>query len=191
MIFTSWLFYVLSQDRLTGHGGISSIGSGSTGGGSSPFCPHHHRYHNTTPTSSGPGNGGSSAMGTHQQDFQPPYFPPPFSPTHHHQHHQSSTATSPSVMDYLSDPYSQTLNSLQTAQVAAAHYNQLTVAAVSAGQRHDAIWRADTADSKHVVSPSQLIIFTHHFFVFGERAWNDALVLGEVSATWKWIWNQI
>lgn len=85
----------------------------------------------------------------HHQDFQPPYFPPPFPPTHHHQHHQSSTATSPSAMDYLSDPYSQTL-SLQNAQVAAAHYNQLTVAAVSAGQRHDALRRADTADSIHV-----------------------------------------
>lgn len=91
----------------------------------------------------------------HHQDFQPPYFPPPFPPTHHHQHHQSSTATSPSAMDYLSDPYSQTL-SLQNAQVAAAHYNQLTVAAVSAGQRHDALRRADTADSIHVV---RLILF--------------------------------
>ncbi|KAK7582417.1 hypothetical protein V9T40_013862 [Parthenolecanium corni] len=143
----------LALDRLTGHGGISSIGSGSTGGGSSPFSPHHHHHHhrNTTPTNSGPGSGGSGGMATHHQDFQPPYFPPPFPPTHHHQHHQSSTTTSPSAMDYLSDPYSQTLNSIQSAQVAAAHYNQLTVAAVSAGQRHDALRRADTADSIHVI----------------------------------------
>ncbi|XP_065211354.1 transcription factor AP-2-epsilon isoform X2 [Planococcus citri] len=141
-----------SWDRLTGHGGISSIGSGSTGGGSSPFSPHHHHHHhrNTTPTNSGPGSGGSAMAATHHQDFQPPYFPPPFPPSHHHQHHQSSTATSPSTMDYLSDPYSQTLNSLHQSAQVAAHYNQLTVAAVSAGQRHDALRRADTADSIHV-----------------------------------------
>jgi transcription factor AP-2 len=66
-------------------------------------------------------------------------------------------------LDYLNsvtavtDPYSQTLNSLhQTAQAAAAahHYNQLTAAAVSAGQRttttHDVL-RRDT-DALHVVS---------------------------------------
>lgn len=59
------------------------------------------------------------------------------------------------------DPYSQTLNSLhQSAQVAAAahHYNHLTVAAVSAaGQRHDALRRAENAESIHVVS-----IFIHN-----------------------------
>lgn len=161
------------QDRLAGHGGISSLGSGSNGGDSSPFSPHHHHHHhrNTTPTNNGGNTGGGSgqmvssaaAAAAHHQDFQPPYFPPPFPPTphHHHQHHQSSTATSPSAMDYLNDPYSQTLNSLhQSAQVAAAahHYNHLTVAAVSAaGQRHDALRRAENAESIHVVS-----IFIHN-----------------------------
>lgn len=163
------------QDRLTGHGGISSIGSGSTGGGSSPFSPHHHHHHhrNTTPTNSGPGSGGSATMATHHQDFQPPYFPPPFPPTHHHQHHQSSTATSPSAMDYLSDPYSQTLNSLQSAQVA-AHYNQLTVAAVSAGQRHDALRRADTADSIHVVS--RIFILFYFILIFLLKGKNRTII---------------
>ncbi|XP_050534824.1 transcription factor AP-2-epsilon isoform X3 [Daktulosphaira vitifoliae] len=151
------------EDRLAGHGAVTSIGGGGgggsgggnggggggSGGGSSPFSPHHHHHHhhhrNTTPTNTG------SNMG-HHQDFQPPYFPPPFPPSHHHHQPSTGNATSPSAMDYINDPYSQTLNSLhQSAQAAAAahHYNQLTVAAVSVGQRHDALRRSDS-DSIHV-----------------------------------------
>ncbi|XP_046680054.1 transcription factor AP-2-epsilon isoform X2 [Homalodisca vitripennis] len=126
-------------DRLTGHGTIASIGSGG-GGGSSPFSPshHHHHHHRNTPTNSAPSN---SMSGPHQHtDFQPPYFPPPFPPSHHHQHQPSATG-SPAAMDYLADPYSQTLNTLhQTAQAAAHHYNQLTAAA----GRHDVLRRSDS-----------------------------------------------
>ncbi|XP_054274921.1 transcription factor AP-2-epsilon-like isoform X2 [Macrosteles quadrilineatus] len=126
-------------DRLTGHGTIASIGSGG-GGGSSPFSPshHHHHHHRNTPTNSTPSN---SMSGPHQHtDFQPPYFPPPFPPSHHHQHQPSATG-SPAAMDYLADPYSQTLNTLhQTAQAAAHHYNQLTAAA----GRHDVLRRSDS-----------------------------------------------
>ncbi|KAJ8870470.1 hypothetical protein PR048_029492 [Dryococelus australis] len=62
-------------------------------------------------------------------------------------------------LDYLNsvtvgaDPYSQTLNSLHQTAAAAHHYNQLTAAAVSAGQRgaasHDVLRRGD-ADALHV-----------------------------------------
>jgi hypothetical protein len=55
-------------------------------------------------------------------------------------------------MEYLNDPYSQTLNSLHqsAAQAAAHHYNQLTAAAVTVGQRHDV--RRSESESIHVVS---------------------------------------
>ncbi|XP_026676767.1 transcription factor AP-2-epsilon isoform X2 [Diaphorina citri] len=140
------------EDRLTGHGTIASMGSGG-GGGSSPFSPshhhhHHHHHRNTTPTNTGTSGGNMAPH--HQTDFQPPYFPPPFPPTHHHQHHQTSSAGSPATMEYLNDPYSQTLNSLHqsAAQAAAHHYNQLTAAAVTVGQRHDV--RRSESESIHV-----------------------------------------
>lgn len=155
------MYVCMLQDRLTGHGTIASIGSGGGGGGggSSPFSPshHHHHHHRNTPTNTTPTAGGGTMSAPHHHtattDFQPPYFPPPFPPSHHHQH-QTSTAASPATMDYLADPYSQTLNTLhQTAQAAAHHYNQLTAAAVSAGQRHDVLRRSDS-ESIHVVSSS-------------------------------------
>ncbi|XP_066998607.1 transcription factor AP-2-epsilon isoform X2 [Anabrus simplex] len=156
-------------DRLTGHGAIASIGSVSAGtGGSSPFStgPHHHHHRNN-----GGGNSGGMTPTSHHHsvsatDFQPPYFPPPFPPPPSHHHHQTASPASAQghhQLDYLNsvsvtDPYSQTLNSLhQTAQAAAAahHYNQLTAAAVSAGQRgatsHDVLRRSET-DPLHVTN---------------------------------------
>lgn len=64
----------------------------------------------------------------------------------------------------VSDPYSQTLNSLhQTAQAAAAahHYNQLTAAAVSQRTTHDVLRR--DGDSLHVVS------FDHNIFAMKKK----------------------
>ncbi|EEB19081.1 transcription factor AP-2 beta, putative [Pediculus humanus corporis] len=123
------------------------------GGGSSPFsAPSHHHHHHRTNTVSG-GNTGMAPH--HSTDFQPPYFPPPFPPPHH-QAASPTTAQSHHQLDYLNsvavtDPYSQTLNSLhQTAQAAAAahHYNQLTAAAVSQRTTHDVLRR--DGDSLHV-----------------------------------------
>ncbi|XP_063218360.1 transcription factor AP-2-epsilon isoform X2 [Bacillus rossius redtenbacheri] len=143
----------LSEDRLTGHGAIASIGSVSAGtGGSSPFgaAPHHHHHHHRGSNGAGQGGGGGGGMtpASHHHsvaatDFQPPYFPPPFPPPATHHHHQ---ATSPAAaqghpqLDYLSSvtaaaaPYSQTLSSLH--QTAAHHYNQLSAA-------HDVLRRGD------------------------------------------------
>lgn len=129
------------QDRLTSHGGISSLG----GGNSSPYSGAHHHGHR------GNGNGGggmphhAGASLPTASDFQPPYFPPPF-PTHHHapaspQHGLGQ----PQHLDYLvGDPYTQTLNTLHQ-----HHYNHLS-AAVSAGQRSGDLRR--DAESIHVVS---------------------------------------
>ncbi|XP_069676113.1 transcription factor AP-2-epsilon isoform X4 [Periplaneta americana] len=166
----------MSEDRLTGHGAIASIGSVSAGtGGSSPFSTashHHHHHRSNTGTGGAAGNTGGMTPTSHHHsvsatDFQPPYFPPPFPPPppshHHHQAASPAAAQGHHQLDYLNsvtavtDPYSQTLNSLhQTAQAAAAahHYNQLTAAAVSAGQRttttHDVL-RRDT-DPLHVTN---------------------------------------
>ena len=161
---------------MTGHGAIASIGSVSAGtGGSSPFSTashHHHHHRSNAGTGGGAANTGGMTPTSHHHsvsatDFQPPYFPPPFPPPppshHHHQAASPVAAQGHHQLDYLNsvtgvtDPYSQTLNSLhQTAQAAAAahHYNQLTAAAVSAGQRttttHDVLRR--DSDALHVVS---------------------------------------
>ncbi|XP_023290449.1 transcription factor AP-2-epsilon isoform X2 [Orussus abietinus] len=129
------------EDRLTGHGGISSLG----GGNSSPYSGAHHHGHR------GNGNGGSmphhgGASLPTPPDFQPPYFPPPF-PSHHHApaSPQHPGLGQPQHLDYLvGDPYAQTLNTLHQ-----HHYNQLS-AAVTAGQRSGDLRR--DPESLHVTN---------------------------------------
>ncbi|CAB0031458.1 unnamed protein product [Trichogramma brassicae] len=114
------------RDRLTGHGGISSLG----GGNSSPYSSAHHHGHRGQGNGGGMPHHGGASLPT-ASDFQPPYFPPPF-PSHHHAppspQHPGLAQTQ--HLDYLvGDPYTQTLNTLHQ-----HHYNHLS-AAVSAGQR--------------------------------------------------------
>ncbi|XP_049834290.1 transcription factor AP-2-epsilon isoform X3 [Schistocerca gregaria] len=137
-----------------GSGGAGG-GAGGAGGGMTPTSHHH------------------AAAAAAASDFQPPYFPPPFPPpppVSHHGHHAQGhgspgaggggaggAGSGAGQLDYLNsvaaaaaaDPYSQTLSSLHQAH----HYNQLTAAAVSAGQRgaHDALRRSD-ADALHVTN---------------------------------------
>ncbi|KOX73957.1 hypothetical protein WN51_14035 [Melipona quadrifasciata] len=115
-----------SKDRLTGHGGISSLG----GGNSSPYSGAHHHGHRGNGNGSGMPHHGGASLPT-ASDFQPPYFPPPF-PSHHHApaSPQHPGLGQPQHLDYLvGDPYTQTLNTLHQ-----HHYNHLS-AAVTAGQR--------------------------------------------------------
>ncbi|KAK0096176.1 hypothetical protein PV326_006239 [Microctonus aethiopoides] len=132
------------EDRLTGHGGISSLG----GGNSSPYSgAHHHGHRGNGNNGGGMAHHGGASLPT-ASDFQPPYFPPPF-PTHHHapaspQHGLGQ----PQHLDYLvGDPYTQTLNTLHQ-----HHYNHLS-AAVSAGQRSGDL-RRDT-EGIHVYEINQ------------------------------------
>lgn len=144
--------FIYLQDRLTGHGGISSLG----GGNSSPYSGGHHHGHRGNGNGGGgmPHHGGASL--STPSDFQPPYFPPPF-PTHHHapaspQHGLGQ----PQHLDYLvSDPYTQTLNTLHQ-----HHYNHLS-AAVTAGQRTGDLRR--DPESIHVVSVYIISFFFFHF----------------------------
>ncbi|KAL6448580.1 hypothetical protein ACFW04_000455 [Cataglyphis niger] len=115
-----------ANDRLTGHGGISSLG----GGNSSPYSGAHHHGHRGNGNGGGMPHHGGASLPT-ASDFQPPYFPPPF-PSHHHApaSPQHPGLGQPQHLDYLvSDPYTQTLNTLHQ-----HHYNHLS-AAVTAGQR--------------------------------------------------------
>lgn len=134
-------FSYCSQDRLTGHGGISSL----SGGNSSPYSGAHHHGHRGNGNGGGMPHHGGASLPT-ASDFQPPYFPPPF-PSHHHApaSPQHPGLGQPQHLDYLvSDPYAQTLNTLHQ-----HHYNQLS-AAVTAGQRSGDLRR--DAESIHVVS---------------------------------------
>ncbi|XP_033211164.1 transcription factor AP-2-epsilon isoform X1 [Belonocnema kinseyi] len=128
------------NDRLTGHGGISSLGSGN----SSPYSGGHHHGHRGNGNGGGMPHHGGASLPT-ASDFQPPYFPPPF-PSHHHApaSPQHPGLAQPQHLDYLvGDPYTQTLNTLHQ-----HHYNHLS-AAVTAGQRSDL--RRD-AESIHVTN---------------------------------------
>ncbi|EZA56674.1 Transcription factor AP-2-epsilon [Ooceraea biroi] len=112
------------EDRLTGHGGISSLG----GGNSSPYSGAHHHGHRGNGNGGGMPHHGGASLPT-ASDFQPPYFPPPFT-SHHHApaSPQHPGLGQPQHLDYLvGDPYAQTLNTLHT-----HHYNHLS-AAVTAG----------------------------------------------------------
>ncbi|XP_015600382.1 transcription factor AP-2-epsilon isoform X2 [Cephus cinctus] len=129
------------QDRLTGHGGISSLG----GGNSSPYSGAHHHGHRGNGNGGGMPHHGGASLPT-ASDFQPPYFPPPF-PSHHHApaSPQHPGLGQPQHLDYLvSDPYAQTLNTLHQ-----HHYNQLS-AAVTAGQRSGDLRR--DAEGLHVTN---------------------------------------
>ncbi|XP_046740158.1 transcription factor AP-2-epsilon isoform X1 [Diprion similis] len=128
------------DDRLTGHGGISSLG----GGNSSPYSGAHHHGHRGNGNGGGMPHHGGASLPT-ASDFQPPYFPPPF-PSHHHApaSPQHPGLGQPQHLDYLvSDPYAQ-LNTLHQ-----HHYNQLS-AAVTAGQRSGDLRR--DAESIHVTN---------------------------------------
>ncbi|KYM82500.1 hypothetical protein ALC53_06990 [Atta colombica] len=129
------------EDRLTGHGGISSLG----GGNSSPYSGAHHHGHRGNGNGGGMPHHGGASLPT-ASDFQPPYFPPPF-PSHHHApaSPQHPGLGQPQHLDYLvGDPYTQTLNTLHQ-----HHYNHLS-AAVTAGQRSGDLRR--DAEGIHVVS---------------------------------------
>lgn len=133
--------FFCEQDRLTGHGGISSLG----GGNSSPYSGAHHHGHRGNGNGSGMPHHGGASLPT-ASDFQPPYFPPPF-PSHHHApaSPQHPGLGQPQHLDYLvGDPYTQTLNTLHQ-----HHYNHLS-AAVTAGQRSGDLRR--DAEGIHVVS---------------------------------------
>ncbi|XP_008553742.1 transcription factor AP-2-epsilon isoform X3 [Microplitis mediator] len=129
------------EDRLTSHGGISSLG----GGNSSPYSGAHHHGHRGNGNNGGgmPHHGGASLP---TSDFQPPYFPPPHFPTHHHAPSSPQHGLGqPQHLDYLvGDPYTQTLNTLHQ-----HHYNHLS-AAVTAGQRSGDLRR--DAESIHVTN---------------------------------------
>ncbi|XP_076676788.1 transcription factor AP-2 isoform X2 [Andrena cerasifolii] len=129
------------DDRLTGHGGISSLG----GGNSSPYSGAHHHGHRGNGNGSGMPHHGGASLPT-ASDFQPPYFPPPF-PSHHHApaSPQHPGLGQPQHLDYLvGDPYTQTLNTLHQ-----HHYNHLS-AAVTAGQRSGDLRR--DAEGIHVTN---------------------------------------
>ncbi|XP_043462392.1 transcription factor AP-2-epsilon isoform X4 [Leptopilina heterotoma] len=129
------------QDRLTGHGGISSLG----GGNSSPYSGGHHHGHRGNGNGGGMPHHGGASLPT-ASDFQPPYFPPPF-PSHHHApaSPQHPGLAQPQHLDYLvGDPYTQTLNTLHQ-----HHYNHLS-AAVTAGQRSGDLRR--DAEGIHVTN---------------------------------------
>ncbi|KOC60793.1 hypothetical protein WH47_07005 [Habropoda laboriosa] len=142
------------EDRLTGHGGISSLG----GGNSSPYSGAHHHGHRGNGNGSGMPHHGGASLPT-ASDFQPPYFPPPF-PSHHHApaSPQHPGLGQPQHLDYLvGDPYTQTLNTLHQ-----HHYNHLS-AAVTAGQRSGDLRR--DSEGIHVVSN----FFEEFIDIFGLR----------------------
>ncbi|KAJ8683979.1 hypothetical protein QAD02_019771 [Eretmocerus hayati] len=146
------------EDRLTGHGGISSLG----GGNSSPYSGAHHHGHRGNGNGGGIPHHGGASLPT-ASDFQPPYFPPPF-PSHHHTpaSPQHPGLTQPQHLDYLvGDPYTQTLNTLHQ-----HHYNHLS-AAVSAGQRSNDLRR--DADI-HVVSSKSYNLMDFEVILLG-RTW--------------------
>ncbi|XP_011495977.1 PREDICTED: transcription factor AP-2-epsilon isoform X1 [Ceratosolen solmsi marchali] len=129
------------EDRLAGHGSISSLG----GGNNSSYSGAHHHGHRGNGNGGGMPHHGGASLPT-APDFQPPYFPPPF-PSHHHAptSPQHPGLGQPQHLDYLvGDPYTQTLNTLHQ-----HHYNHLS-AAVTAGQRSGDL-RRDT-DSIHVTN---------------------------------------
>ncbi|XP_043462390.1 transcription factor AP-2-epsilon isoform X2 [Leptopilina heterotoma] len=131
----------VDNDRLTGHGGISSLG----GGNSSPYSGGHHHGHRGNGNGGGMPHHGGASLPT-ASDFQPPYFPPPF-PSHHHApaSPQHPGLAQPQHLDYLvGDPYTQTLNTLHQ-----HHYNHLS-AAVTAGQRSGDLRR--DAEGIHVTN---------------------------------------